>query len=171
MAIRLSDVGLRMIKIFATALALICASPLFAQSDVAADNSIPSSFLRLNDLEARGAVQLSASELRALLPGAKVKNLTRQGSTRYWTNDSSGDFVASTDGKGGHGRAVAGVGRSNTGVGTWHLADNGTYCVQIEWKGSSEQWCRYIFRMENKYYGVKSLKDGAAVAYEYDFTK
>ena len=60
-----------MIKIFATALALICASPLFAQSDVAADDAIPSSVLRLNDLEARGAVQLSASELRALLPGAK----------------------------------------------------------------------------------------------------
>lgn len=160
-----------MIRIFAAAIALVCASPLLAQSDLPADDASAGSVLRLSDLQARNAVQLSVAELKALLPGAKVKNLTRQGSIRHWTNESNGEFVASTDGKGGYGSAGSGVGRTSTGAGTWHVADNGTYCVQIEWKRTSEQWCRYIFRMEDKYYGVKSLKDGASVAYEYEFAK
>ena len=40
----------------------------------------------LADVKAKNAVQLSADELKQLMPGAKVVNLTNAGSTRNWEN-------------------------------------------------------------------------------------
>ena len=42
--------------------------------------------LVLNDLTAKGAVQLSAEELKQLMPNAKVANHLED-STRRWTNE------------------------------------------------------------------------------------
>lgn len=120
--------------------------------------------LKLRDLKSQNAAQLSKDELQQTIAGAKVTSVTTTGSTRYWVNNPDGKFIASTDNRGG-------AGYRTTGQGTWHIADNATYCVQIEWSRRSEQWCRYLFKAGDKYYGVSSLADDATVAHELAFSK
>jgi hypothetical protein len=124
--------------------------------------------LRLSDLTAQGATQLAKDELQALLPGAKVESKTAQGSTRFWENSADGSLVASSDGRGGNSSFTAGA--KSTARGTWQLSDNGTYCVLLEWKRTTEQWCRYIFKSGDKYFAVKSTVDQSTVAHELAFS-
>lgn len=120
--------------------------------------------LLLSDLKAQGGVQLSADKLKELMPNAKVVSYYEE-STRRWKNDPDGKFVASGDAR----RHISG--KSQTAQGTWHVGDNGTYCVTLEWPRRSESWCRYIFKVGDKYYGVKSIADGTSKAFEFEFSK
>lgn len=122
--------------------------------------------LLLSDLKAQNGVQLSADELKQLMPNAKVVSYFAE-SSRRWTNEPDGKFVASSDVRRHFGKA----GKPQTAQGTWHVGDNGTYCVTLEWPRRSESWCRYIFKVDEKYYGVKSVTDGTARAYEFEFSK
>lgn len=122
--------------------------------------------LVLNDLKARG-VQLSVDELKQLMPGAKVVSYHEGGSIRHWKNEPDGKFVASSDVR----RDPNRPGKVATAHGTWHVGDNGTYCVTLEWPRRTENWCRYMFKVDGKYYGVKSFEDGAAKAWEFEFSK
>jgi hypothetical protein len=122
--------------------------------------------LVLNDLKAHG-VQLSVDELRQLMPNAKVVSYSMKGSTRRWKNEPSGKFVASSDVRYDPNR----TGNPATGRGTWHVGDNGTYCVTLEWERRSENWCMFIFKVDGKYYGVKSIENGGAKAVEFEFSK
>jgi hypothetical protein len=121
--------------------------------------------LTLADVKAKNAVQLSADDLKQLMPSAKVVSHTNAGSTRKWENGTDGTFVASSDSKG----VAAGRTRMSTGQGTWRVADNGRYCVTIKWSlTSSEEWCRYIFKEGDQYYGFGKLEDDAqATAFEF----
>ena len=121
----------------------------------------------LADVKAKKVAQLSADELKRLIPGAKVVNLTNAGSTRHWENNPNGTVAASSDSKGSSG----GRARPSSGNGTWSVSDKGAYCVTIQWSGMrAEEWCRYIFKASNKYYGFGQLEDGA-VASEFEFSK
>jgi hypothetical protein len=143
--------------------ALCCAASLMAQS---------LANLKFADVKALGAVQVSKQELDALLPGAKVENLTPAGSTRYWKNEMSGKFVASTNLVGSRrGTWGAGGGKNTTAQGTWHIGAEGTYCVNLEWEHRTEQWCRYLFTHGDKYYGVKSLENPAGEVQEFSFSR
>lgn len=122
--------------------------------------------LVLNDLKAKNAVQMTADELKQLLPGAKVTSHSEAGGTRTWKNQPDGKLFASSDVQG-----QQKFGRVATAPGTWHVGDNGTYCVTLEWEKRTENWCRYMFKLNDKYYGVKSLADGAAKAQEFEFSK
>lgn len=124
--------------------------------------------LLLSDIKAQNGVQLSVDELKQLMPGAKVTNVLETGSTRNWTNDSDGTFIASSDARSSRG---AGGAKAATAQGTWHVGDNGTYCVTLEWKTRSENWCRYIFKVGEKYYGFSSIANGAAKAYSFEFSR
>ena len=119
----------------------------------------------LADVKAKNAVQLSADELKQLMPGAKVVSRTNAGSTRSWENNANGTFVASSDSKGGTGRA-----RPSSGNGTWRVDDKGTYCVTIQWNITPEEWCRYIFKAGDKYYGFGRLED-TAQSTEFEFSR
>lgn len=126
--------------------------------------------LVLNDLKSKNAVQLTADDLRQPMPGAKVAHHNEIGSLRRWTNEPDGKFIASSD----LGREPGKIGVHGTvqgGKGSWHVGDNATYCVAIEWRQRSENWCRYIFKAGDKYYGVKSLDDGGGIASEFEFSK
>jgi hypothetical protein len=125
--------------------------------------------LKLADLKSEGATQVMKAELDVLLPGAKVTNLTPARSTRIWKNDASGKFVVSTDlvGDTRGGR----LGRTTTGNGTWHISAEGAYCVQIEWPQRTEQWCQYMFKLGDKYYGVRSLENPAGDAWAFSFSR
>jgi hypothetical protein len=122
--------------------------------------------LLLSDLKAQGGVQLSADELKELMPNAKVVSYYEE-STRRWKNDPDGKFVASGDSR----RHMGSRGMHQTAQGTWHVGDNGTYCVTLEWPRRSESWCRYIFKVGDKYYGVKSIADSTSKAFEFEFSK
>jgi Protein of unknown function (DUF995) len=123
--------------------------------------------LTLADVKAKSAVQLSADELKQLMPGARVVSRTIAGSTRNWENKANGTFVASSDAKGtSGGRALP-----SSGNGTWRVGDKGNYCVTIQWGGmTSEEWCRYIFKAGDKYYGFGRLEDSAPAS-EFEFSK
>lgn len=121
----------------------------------------------LSDVKAKGGVQLTADELKQLMPGAKVVNMTAAGSTRRWTNNLDGTLVASTDGRG----FTGGKSAPGSGEGTWRLADNGTYCVNIKWPVMQpEQWCSYMFKAGDKYYAARKLDD-SALAGEFAISK
>jgi hypothetical protein len=123
--------------------------------------------LTLADVKAKNAVQLSADDLRQLMPTARVVSHTHTGSTRRWENAADGTVVASSDRKG----KKAGRTRVISGNGTWRIADNGTYCVTIEWSvTSTEEWCRYIFKDGDKYFGFGNLEDSAPAS-AFDFSK
>lgn len=138
---------------------VLLALPMAAQADT----------LLLNDLKAQHGIQLTAEELKQLMPNAKVVSYHVEGgtSTRRWQNGPDGKFVASND----VGRSVTAKAAGVTAHGTWHVADNGTYCVTIDWSRRSENWCRYIFKVGEKYYGVKSINDGTTVAHQFEFSQ
>ena len=46
--------------------------------------------LTLSDIKAKNAVQLSAEDLKQLIPGAKVMHRTPMGTTRRWENKTDG---------------------------------------------------------------------------------
>lgn len=137
--------------------AILFAFPVVVQADS----------LVLNDLRAQNATLLTADELKQLLPNAKVTHHSEAGGNRNWRNEPNGKLVASADARG-----VGKVGGVVTGApGTWHVGDNGTYCVTIEWPKRTENWCRYMFKLNDRYYGVKSVTDGASPAGEFRFSK
>jgi hypothetical protein len=126
--------------------------------------------LTLADAKSKNAVQLSADDLKQLLPGAKVTTKTPTGSTRNWENTPDGHFVASTDGRGSaysNNRTLP-----TTGSGEWRIDDKGAYCVTIQWGTMkvSEDWCRYIFKADAKYFTFATLDDTAR-AWEFEISK
>lgn len=121
--------------------------------------------LKLNDIKAQNGVLLTAEELQKLLPGAKVTSRTKAGSTRYWTNEPDGKFVASSDNRGN-----ISARRASTAEGVWSIGPNGAYCVTLEWTRNTEQWCRHIFRVGDTFFGVKTLNDGATDAHSLEFS-
>jgi hypothetical protein len=125
-----------------------------------------SSAAKLGDILAKGAKQLSAEEVNALVPGAKVRNIGVGGAVRLWTNESEGKFIAQSDDPT---KRMLGNKRPQ-GPGTWRVEDR-KYCVSIEWPMKTEQWCRVLFRLGDKYYGVKSADDLEAVALEFEFRR
>ncbi|MDQ2963055.1 MAG: DUF995 domain-containing protein [Pseudomonadota bacterium] len=120
----------------------------------------------LTDVKAKNGVQLGAEELKQLMPGAKVVSHTQAGSTRRWTNTADGTFIASSDGRGSHGGRNA----YGSAPGTWRVTDNGRLCVTIKWNVSPDDWCRYMFRLGDKYYGVGKLEENAPAS-EFEFSK
>jgi hypothetical protein len=136
---------------------LAAASPAPAQDSSAA---------RLGDILAKGARPLSAEEVNALVPGAKVRSIGAGGAVRTWTNESGGKLIAQSDDP-----TQRHLGAKHPqGPGTWRV-DDGKYCVSIEWPLRSEQWCRLLFRLGDKHYAVKSADDPQAVALEFDFRR
>ena len=118
------------------------------------------------DVKARNGVQLSADDLKQLMPGAKVISRTPAGSTRSWQNKADGTFTASTDGRG------TGFGRNEyaSAPGTWRVADDGRLCVKIPWPRNPDDWCRFMFKAGDKYYGVARVEDNAPTS-EFEFSK
>jgi hypothetical protein len=118
------------------------------------------------DVKAKGGVQLSAVDLKELMPGARVISRTQAGSTRTWQNKQDGTFIASSDGRG-----TAGGRNSYASVpGTWRVSEDGRLCVKIPWPVNQDDWCRLMFKVGDKYYGVGRLDD-AAQASEFEFSK
>jgi len=122
--------------------------------------------LTLKDVKQQGGKQVTADEAKALLPGAKVVSIANNGSTRTWQNAEDGKFVASTDNF-----TEIGSTRHRTVQGTWHIGDNGAFCVELAWTAGPEKWCRYLYRLGEKYYGFNSPTNPSGIAFEYAFSR
>jgi hypothetical protein len=120
----------------------------------------------LAELRANGAIPLSKNDLQTFLPGTKLIHLSDTGITRRWENSPNGVFVAVAESRQSWASA-----RFANGHGKWHIGDNGTYCVSIEWTRQTEQWCRFVLRQGDKYYGVASLDDPEVKAFEFSLSK
>jgi hypothetical protein len=119
----------------------------------------------LRDLDAQGRVTLTKEELDQLLPNAKMNRISAKGNTHYWKNDTSGTFIISSDNKDKSSR-------SSTAQGKWHIAEDGRYCVLIEWNTvPTEEWCRYIVKSGNDYYATKSDRMGTEKVYKLHISK
>lgn len=112
--------------------------------------------------------KLAGEELRQLLTGAKVKNMTRHGSTRYWHNNPDGKFTASSDSQGYKGRPTT---YQSSGAGSWHISPLDQYCVTIEWKTTAENWCLFVYKSGDKFYGATKQRDPSARAVAFEFSK
>lgn len=127
--------------------------------------------LTLRDLADKSPRKLSKDEATQLLTGAKMARISGRGSQNYWSNDSDGSFVASSDNKGG-GAAAQHSNRSVTARGKWHISDDGRYCVLIEWKSiPTEEWCRYVLQTSDGYYMVRSDSVGTERVHKFDIGK
>ena len=110
------------------------------------------------DLGSLNPVRLSKEQLEQLLPGAKMSRKISTGSTHYWTNDSGGTLVISTDGRGRVG--TSSLSTPSLSPGKWHISPDGRYCVTIDWqKAPTEDWCRYVFETGDGYYASKTDHD------------
>jgi hypothetical protein len=118
------------------------------------------------DVKANGGVELSTAELKELMLGAKVVSRTQAGSTRSWQNKQDGTLTASSDGRG----VTGGRNAYATGEGTWKVSDSGRWCVKIDWPRNADDWCRMMFKVGNKYYGVSRLEDNAPTM-EFELSK
>jgi hypothetical protein len=142
--------------LIASSLAALCAAGI-AEADT----------LSVADIKARNGTPLSEEELQKLIPGAKVLNHAANGSTRTWTNNPNGSLVASTDSRG---RSSTGSTRPHSAEGSWNI-QNGAYCVKMQWPRAEEKWCQHLYRVGDKYYGVRARADDTAAAMEFEFGK
>lgn len=147
-----------MLSVMRSVLALL---GLLVLSSLAYGQAAPA--LKLGDIQGQGGKQLTAAELREFLPGTKVRSADKN-YIRYWENNADGKLLASAN------SIVPGRGRSQA-MGTWHLADNGTYCVQLEWMSVTESWCRFVFKLGDKYYLFTSATNQAGYAWEIGFSR
>ncbi|HEV7912789.1 MAG TPA: DUF995 domain-containing protein [Albitalea sp.] len=119
----------------------------------------------MRDLEAKSPKVLSKADLEQLLPGAKMSRVTAGGNAHFWSNDSGGSFIISSDNRDRGGP-------SSTAPGTWHISDDGRYCVLLNWKKvATEEWCRYIVQTSDGYYATKSDKTGTEKVYKLEIKK
>jgi len=123
--------------------------------------------LTLADIKARNGVLVSAEELPNLLTGAHVINHLPNGSTRLWTNNPNGSLVLSTDARG---VSESGSTRPHFAEGTWRI-ENRAYCANIKWFRTEEHWCRRLYAVGDKYYGVPVAGEPTSRAMEFEFRK
>lgn len=118
----------------------------------------------LRDLEPLIPVQLTAAELRELLPGAKLIRRLDNGNTHIWTNEPDGTFIISSDNRSTTGRYASAPGK-------WNVTDDGRYCIRIEWRTTTDDWCRFVLRVSDDHYLVKALKPGTEKVYPVRISK
>ena len=109
------------------------------------------------DLDPLHPETLSKDQLDQLMPGAKMSRVAPSGSTNIWTNAPDGTMAVSTDLKSGVIHSVMYSGA--TARGTWHIAPEGRYCINIDWKlVPTEDWCRLVIKTSDGYYLARSVK-------------
>ena len=119
----------------------------------------------LRDLDEQAQTPLSKDDLVQLMTKAKMSRTAKSGNTLIWTNDPDGNLIVSSDNKDRGSRA-------STAHGKWHISDDGRYCVLIEWKTvPTEEWCRYILKTGDAYYGTVSVKVGTEKLFKLDISK
>lgn len=103
-----------------------------------------------------GATKMSRDELLSFLPGTKVKQITKAGSERHWTNEADGTLFINTNNK-LYGNAMGTQTASHAG--TWVVNDKGQYCLDVDWTRVHEKWCASILKSQDGAYFLNSADD------------
>jgi hypothetical protein len=133
-----------------------------SKSAVAVAIAVFASVVTGNVLAQDSAVKMTKEELLAFLPGTKVTHTSKAGSLRRWTNEPDGKFVASSDNK-KYGSAIGSQGGSHPG--TWKINDEGKYCIEIEWKRLTENWCAYVLKSSDGAYYLNVADDSHRIEF------
>lgn len=114
------------------------------------------SLVAMSALAQDSAVKMTRDELLSFLPGTKVTHISSGGSERHWTNEPDGSLYATTNNK-NYGSAT---GSQATGkAGRWKVSDEGKYCVEIDWKRASEDWCASVLKGVGDAYYLNKVDD------------
>ncbi len=121
--------------------------------------------LTYTELKAKAPVALTRDDLQALMPGATMSRMNEKGSQHRWTNELNGEMIVSSDNRGGNGRP-------STARGRWIVADDGRFCMVVQWrKGESEETCRFIVKASDGYYAVTEMDSEAHKAFKLSISR
>jgi hypothetical protein len=116
------------------------------------------------DVQAGGVQALTAAEVKDLVLGTKTVFTLANGTTRIWTNTSDGTFLAS--------RSIRPYGSSSSARGTWSVNADGAYCLTFDWGHmETEQWCRRLYRVQDKYYAFPLDAQPETLSGSYAFSR
>jgi hypothetical protein len=121
--------------------------------------------MTFTDIMSQKGIRLSSGDLNQLLPNAKVVSYL-DSSTRRWKHEPDGTFMAYSDAR----RSGKMMSTQAAAHGTWRIDENGAYCVTIDWPKKTEKWCKQIYKVNGKYYGVKPDAGEDAAAHEFEFS-
>ncbi len=99
-------------------------------------------------------------ELKVLVTSAGVRTTSNQGRVHTWTNNPNGTLDA----------MYLASGETVRASGQWRIAANDSLCVEIAWRDPTS-WCRFVFKVGNRYLGVASASEESSPAYEMEFAK
>lgn len=109
------------------------------------------------------AEPLTAEQVQALAKGSKVEFRLVNGSTRMWSHDDDGTFIASR---------VTARGYRSTGRGTWKVGEKGEYCLTFDWGATeTENWCRLLYLVDDRYYAFSPDAKGETNSGQYYFKR
>jgi hypothetical protein len=101
--------------------------------------------MTLATLTNQGAQALGKDALQTQIAGRTLYTHTLSGNTE-WTNFSSGRVTGQI-----HESLNDNMGWY--GLGTWHISDDGKYCVDIAWqKYPDAHWCRAVYQVGSRLY-------------------
>ncbi|MFC4702171.1 DUF995 domain-containing protein [Paraburkholderia caffeinitolerans] len=103
---------------------------------------------------AENSSDLSADELKQILPGATVVVTYANGNSARWKNESDGTLSASWN----NGPEVNSKHHHAAGTGTWKISDDGKFCAHIEWPTKTADWCRPVVKSDDGSYTLRSLQ-------------
>lgn len=109
------------------------------------------------ELRQAGGSQLSAAETKQLLTGATVESTSGVGRKRTFDNSAKGTLYAISEG--GSGAFTQAI----RATGDWSVREDGAYCVKVPWKTEVEEWCRFVFRLGDRYFLAGKTDDAATL--------
>jgi hypothetical protein len=108
----------------------------------------------LADLQARGAVRMTAEAARAATVGTRLQ--TSNGSA--WNHDPDGSLSMLV-----RQRDRTGL-MSFSGRGTWRIGPSGAYCVDIAWQSHAhtfpEAWCVDLYTLDGVTWAARRVRGG-----------
>ena len=121
--------------------------------------------ITVGDLRTKGAVVLSADEVKSLLTGATVRYETAQYEIQF-KMESGGKLIGSVQ------KRIGSAGGTSL-TGDWKVTDDGRWCGSTSTGGQGgAEWCRSVLKVGNTYYyAAGAAKDPARPAYELKVSK
>lgn len=106
-----------------------------------------------DELKSKGATVVAKDDLAALLKGANVRYERAQG-PRQITLNADGSLVGS--------QYFTGRSKPTTVTGTWRIAEDGRWCGTTVVRGHGEDYCRTVWKLDDKYYFSGETAPGLA---------
>ena len=118
-----------------------------------AEREVPAATIA--EMKEKGAVQLSADDLKSLLTGATLRYEGRDSQTQMKLN-ANGSVAGSAQRRIGSERAAFFEGE-------WRISDDGQWCGMFRSRGADgAKYCRTVFKLGDTYYWAEGRRDNDA---------